>query len=56
LGILEMLKAFPEKLVEYLTIIEKNARRLPQLIQDLVDPTKIENKFVIKKRKNQFSR
>jgi len=51
-----MLKAFPEKLVEYLTIIEKNARRLPQLIQDLVDPTKIENKFVIKKRKNQFSR
>ena len=56
LGILEMLKAFPEKSVEYLTIIEKNARRLPQLIQDLVVPTKIKNKFVIKKRKNQFSR
>ena len=42
LGILEMLKKFPEKWAECLPILEKNARRLHQLIQDMVDPTKIE--------------
>ena len=51
LGSLEMLKAFPEKSAEYLPIMEKNARRLHQSIQDMVDPTKIANKFVIKKEK-----
>ena len=51
LGILEMLKKFPEKSAECLPIMEKNARRLHQLIQDMVDPTKIEKKFVFKKEK-----
>ena len=46
-----MLKAFPEKSAEYLPIMEKNARRLHQSIQDMVDPTKIAKKFVIKKEK-----
>ena len=51
LGSLEMLKAFPEKSAECLPIMEKNARRLHQSIQDMIDPTKIANKFVIKKEK-----
>jgi signal transduction histidine kinase len=50
LGILEMLKSFPEKSAEYLPKIEKNVRRLHKSIQDMIDPTN-ENKFVIKKEK-----
>ncbi|MEP6576769.1 MAG: hypothetical protein ABJB85_10110 [Nitrososphaerota archaeon] len=49
LKMLEMIKRSPEMSSEYLAIIEKNAKRLYKLSQDMHDPT--DDQFVIKGEK-----
>lgn len=50
MGYTEMLKSFPEKTASYVQPIERNARRLYKLIQDILEITKIESGNLILKK------